>query len=163
MLLLYPNSTSQEYSNISSSRVESMERRLKGDVLAEARENSGRVLVTRERIGEDSARVINEEWEECDAGKATVTSSTCAFQWAGLTWDLSPLARATPVQGFYEVRDAFDNPGQNWTYLLGICADVSLTGSDFEERSKLRKEEIEAIKKAIEIISGEDRMKLPAR
>ena len=66
MLLLYPNSTSQEYSNISSSRVESMERRLKGDVLAEARENSGRVLVTRERIGEDSARVINEEWEECD-------------------------------------------------------------------------------------------------
>ena len=43
-----------------------MERRLKGDVLAEARENSGRVLVTRERIGEDSARVINEEWEECD-------------------------------------------------------------------------------------------------
>ena len=66
MLLLYPNSISQEYSNISSSRVESMERRLKGDVLAEARENSGRVLVTRERIGEDSARVINEEWEECD-------------------------------------------------------------------------------------------------
>ena len=59
-----PFKNMQEYSNISTSRVESMEKRLKRDVLTEAEENGGRVLVTRERIDAEGARVINEEWEE---------------------------------------------------------------------------------------------------
>jgi protein-tyrosine phosphatase len=67
-----PFKNMQEYSNISAARVESMEKRLKQDVLNEAAGNQHSVLVTRERIDAETGssgskqRVIDEEWEKID-------------------------------------------------------------------------------------------------
>ena len=66
-----PFKNMQEYSNISTSRVENMEKRLKQDVIKEAKENNNSVLVTREKIDSDGARVINEEWETIDHSSPT--------------------------------------------------------------------------------------------
>ena len=51
------------------------------------------------------------------------------------------------------------NDHKSWSYGFGRYLDDTVAGceqksSDFEERQKLRAEELEAIKKAIEIISS---------
>jgi len=69
-----PFKNMQEYSRISTSRVESMEKRLKEDVLAESRSSGGSILVTREHAP-DGVRVIHDDWERVDTEDAVCTPS----------------------------------------------------------------------------------------
>ena len=79
---------------------------------------------------EEKGRCI-EEWASCDPGAGDV--STCKFSWAGLTWDLSPLRDA---HRSYEISDIFSHPGQNYTYVFGICQDVETTNDWVAEGGK---------------------------
>merc|ERR1719164_351915 len=54
-----------------------------------------------------------------------------------------------------ELKDTTASRDEDQKYLDDAVAGCEQKSSDFEERQKLRAEELEAIKKAIEIISGE--------
>ena len=79
---------------------------------------------------EKKSRCI-EEWASCDTGFGDLAK--CKFSWAGLTWDLSPLRDA---HRSYEISDIFSHPGQNYTYVFGICQDVETTNDWVAEGGK---------------------------
>ena len=77
-----------------------------------------------------------EEYDQCDPGTGDVGS--CTYEWAGLSWDLSPLKRSA----HYVIKDVAMQEVYA-SYTIGICGDVApgdvdeacgaTTGSAYEE------------------------------
>lgn len=64
----------------------------------------------------DAKRTCVTQYETCDPGSWDL--SKCSYQWAGLTWDLSPLQKST----HYVVKDELAQ--SDVSYLLGLCMNV---------------------------------------